>query len=181
MTEMDKSISASVEKKPGREAKRTRGTYVKLRVPTDDPDARRLCAIILEVLGGVRTPTDAAGALGISVPRYYVLEARGLTGLLQACRRRSKGRKRTPEGELERLRREHAELLRERDRLGALLRTSQRAMGIPAPQKPERSQKKRKRRPQVRALRASRSLEKPVENVLQASGNLEHDAALVNG
>ena len=41
-------------------------------------EAQRFAAAILEVLAGVRTPTDAAAALGISVPRYYLWEQRAL-------------------------------------------------------------------------------------------------------
>src|SRR5687768_12360377 len=41
-------------------------------------EAQRLAATILEVLGGVRSPPQAAQALAISLPRYYQLEARAL-------------------------------------------------------------------------------------------------------
>ena len=168
------------EKKPRAEGRRRRGAYPVLKDAVEDPEAKRLCAIILEVLGGVRTPTDAAGALGVSAPRYYALEARALGGMLKACQRRAKGRKRTAESELERLRRSHAEIERERDRLGALLRASQRAMGLPA-SKPERSAKKRKRRPQVRALRASKSLKDSAPNTLATSDKRQDDGVVVKG
>src|SRR5262245_30685610 len=55
-------------------------------------EARRLAAAILEVLAGARTPTQAAQALGLSLPRYYLLESRALHGILVACERRSVGR-----------------------------------------------------------------------------------------
>ena len=67
--------------------RKARSPYSKLPEVSDDPEAKRLCATILEVLGGLRTPTDAAGALSLSVPRYYALEARALEGLLRACQR----------------------------------------------------------------------------------------------
>jgi hypothetical protein len=35
-------------------------------------EAQRFAAAILEVLAGIRTPTDAAAVLGVSVPRYYL-------------------------------------------------------------------------------------------------------------
>ncbi|MBP9891528.1 MAG: hypothetical protein KBG84_06440 [Planctomycetes bacterium] len=35
------------------------------------PEARRQAALILEVLGGLRGPTDAAKAMGVALPRYY--------------------------------------------------------------------------------------------------------------
>ena len=43
-------------------------------------EAQRFAAAILEVLAGVRTPTDAAAALGVSVPRYYLWEQRAVGG-----------------------------------------------------------------------------------------------------
>jgi hypothetical protein len=49
------------------------------------PQARRLAAVILEVLAGLRGPTEAAQAAGVSVPRYYAVEARALQGLLKSC------------------------------------------------------------------------------------------------
>lgn len=158
-----------------------REAYSTLREASDDPEARRVCAIILEVLGGGRTPTAAAEVLKISVPRYYVLEARALRGLLQACGRRSKGRKRTAESELLQLQGELRRTQSERDRLGALLRASQRTLGLVPPPKPEKAGKKRRRRPQVRALRASRSLKESAENALVASQQPEHDATVMKG
>lgn len=174
MTEMVKA-HPRIEKPADSTAHRvrkTRSPYRKLPEASGDEEAKRLCAMILEVLGGLRTPTDAAGALGVSVPRYYALESRALEGLLRACQRRAKGRKRTAEGELARSRDDLERLTRERDRLQAILRASQRAIGLAAPAKPqraaERSGKKRKRRPQVRALRASKALERSrTENPLE--------------
>jgi len=55
-------------------------------------EARRLATLILEVLAGGRTPTEAAQALEISVPRYYQLEGRALRGLVAACEPRPRGR-----------------------------------------------------------------------------------------
>ncbi len=48
------------------------------------PEARRQAALILEVLCGVRTATDASKAMGIALPRYYVLETRALQGFILA-------------------------------------------------------------------------------------------------
>jgi hypothetical protein len=47
-------------------------------------EAQRLAAMILECLAGVRAPPSAAEILGISLPRYYQLEARALQGLVAA-------------------------------------------------------------------------------------------------
>ena len=54
-------------------------------------EAQRIAAALLEVLAGVRTPTDAAAALNISVPRYYIWEKRALEGFVSACEPRSPG------------------------------------------------------------------------------------------
>ena len=48
-------------------------------------EAKRLATAILEVLAGMRTPGQAAQALGMSVMRYYQVEARGVQGLVSAC------------------------------------------------------------------------------------------------
>lgn len=170
---------APVPEKPAKPRK-PRGPYPQLKDASEDAEAKRLCAILLEVLGGVRTPTDAAGVLGVSVPRYYALEARGLRGLLKACQRRAKGRRRTAESELAHLRMDLERVTQERDRLGALLRTSQRALGISAPPKPPAARAGRKRkRPQVRALRASKAL-RP-ENPIAASQGKQESALVVKG
>ena len=47
-------------------------------------EAKQLAAAILEVLAGARTPTEAALALNLSVPRYYQLETQALRGLVHA-------------------------------------------------------------------------------------------------
>ena len=59
------------------------------------PEAKRLAAAILEVLAGARTPTEAATALGLSLPRYYQVEAQALRGLLAACEPKPRGRVRS--------------------------------------------------------------------------------------
>src|SRR5215813_7628006 len=76
-------------------------------------DARRRAAVLLEVLAGGRTPAQAAEALGLSLPRYYQLEAAALRGLVGACEPRPKGRGRPAEAELAGLRKEVQRLRRE--------------------------------------------------------------------
>src|SRR5262245_6994852 len=83
---------------PGRDGRSGKRTgFKKLHAESGDGEARRLAAVILEVLAGGRTPTEAAQSLGISPPRYYALEQRALTGLVSACRRRQRGRVRWSE------------------------------------------------------------------------------------
>jgi hypothetical protein len=123
--------------------------------------ARKQTAAILEVLAGVRTPTQAAEALGLSLVRYYVLEARAVQGILLACEPRPMGRQKTAESALASLRRECEQLRRECARQQALVRAAQRTIGLtpPAPPRPEKNGKpRRKRRPTARALRAAARL-----------------------
>src|SRR5260370_12294384 len=65
-------------------------------VPEASKDAKRLAAVILEVWAGLRTPLQAAEALGVSLPRYYQIEANGLQGLVGGCTPKPKGRQANP-------------------------------------------------------------------------------------
>src|SRR5579864_1180599 len=111
-------------------------------------EAKRLATAILEVLAGARTPTEAAATLGLSLPRYYVLEDRALHGMLVACEPRTTGRGPSPESALAALRRECEQLRRDCARQQALVRAAQRTIGLPPPTlaKPESNAKKRRRR-----------------------------------
>ena len=133
-------------------------------------DAKRLAAAILEVLGGARLPSEAASALSISLPRYYMLETRALSGLLQACEPRPKGRVRSAESELAAARKQIERLQRECARSQALFRVAQRTVGLlpPAPAKAGTSGKKRKRKPSVRALKAAEVLQSGVTGEAEA-------------
>jgi hypothetical protein len=139
-----------------------------------------LAAAILEVLAGLRTPTQAAGALGVSLPRYYAVELRALHGLLGACEPRPKGRQPSPASELSQLRRQLAGLQRQCARQQTLLRLAQRAVGLPAPAPPSgktaSGKKRRARRPRARALRVLQRLEHspPTPSVAAAAdGNMD--------
>ena len=131
-------------------------------VRSGSAEARRLSALILEVLAGARTPTDAASALGMSVPRYYQLEVRALEALVSGCEPRSGGPHRSAEHEVAILRKEVTRLEQESLRHRALLRMSQRAIGVAAPKplaaKGLDDKSKRSRKPTVRALKASSEL-----------------------
>ncbi|NLG44021.1 MAG: hypothetical protein GX547_12285 [Phycisphaerae bacterium] len=146
--------------------------------------AQRRAAAILEVLAGVCTPPEAAGVLGISVNGYYLLERKALAGLTTACEAKPKGRVGPgPEQKLAAQQREVERLRRECLRQAALVRATQRAVGLPAAAPPKTAAKngvtggkrKRRRRPMVRALRAAASLRKtalasqPVNGVEQGS------------
>ena len=138
-----------------------------LKSPSDisgSPEAKRTAAVILEVLAGLRLTSEAALALEISEGCYYAFEARALQGLVAACEPRSPGgHGPSPEQELETLKKEKARLEREHARLAALVRATQRTVGLAAPpaeQTLATGQKRKKRRATVRALVASEALKK---------------------
>ena len=142
-------------------------SMTRLEPERQSQEARQTAAAVLEVLAGTRTPTSAAAALSVSLPRYYALEARALEGLLKACERRGRGPKRNAERELVRLRRDMGRLEREAARYQALLRAAQRAVGLRAPEPPAArgpKGRKRHRRPVARALRAVQILRRGGES-----------------
>lgn len=167
--------------------KARRSRVPKLKGEDPGEDAKRLSSAILEVLAGQRTPLDAAGALGITLPRYYALEARALEGFIASLRPRARGRRRTPEREREGLRRDIERLEREGGRLRALLRAAERTVGLkpPEPRKKEPGMKRRRRRPTARALKAAEAiralgsenaldLQKVKEHPVRAGGGGDH-------
>lgn len=94
-------------------------------------EARKYSCAILEVMGGLRGPREAAEALGVSLPRYYILEARALEGLVKALEPREKGRREPgAEARLAELTRERDRLKAELDRARALARMAQKAAGL---------------------------------------------------
>jgi hypothetical protein len=128
------------------------------------PEASRMAVVILEVLAGVRSPQDAATALGITSPRYYQLETRALNGLVAALEPRPKGKQPSLESHIRQLERTLEATRREAARQQALVRAAQRSLGIKTPPacdgKTSGKDKAghRKRRPTVRALKAARTL-----------------------
>ena len=137
------------------------------------PEGRRRALVILEVLGGTRSPTEAAEALGLSVTRYYALEATALDGLSQACEPQPQGRGRRPDAakEAARLQAEKSRLEAENARFQTLLRSLQRTVGVKtaASAKPARKGQKggqrRRRKTTVRALVAAKKLQSAAADV----------------
>jgi hypothetical protein len=125
-------------------------------------DARKVAAVILEVLAGLRTPAQAAAALGVGVPRYYQLESRAVRGLVEGCEPRPRGPGRSEAQELRELRREHERLQRELGRQQTLVRLAQRSIGLspPAPMSSNGKGKKRRRKPAARALAVAAHLQR---------------------
>ena len=155
--------------------KKARPGAPRLRADAVSAGARRQAAAILEVLAGVRTPAEVAAQLAISLTRYYIIEGRALQGLIAACEPRPRGRVRTPASELAALRRECEQLRRQAARQQALLRVTERTMGLAPPaasaKEGRESRKKRHRKPKVRALQAAAVLQEPVAPAAVSSDN----------
>jgi hypothetical protein len=141
-------------------------------------EANRLAVVILEVLAGVKTPTQAAADVGTSLPRYYQLETRALEGLVQALEPRPKGKQPSPAGQIAALERELEQSRRACARQQALARVAQRTLEVKLAPRPKAKPTgaplagksadsrdragRRKRRPAVRALKAVQALRKNV-------------------
>jgi len=93
--------------------------------------AKQIAVAVLETLAGELGTSEAAAKLGISLSRYYQLEARALEGLLQAVEPRAKGPQPTPEREIRALKAEKQQLEKELRRHQALLRAAHRSVGLP--------------------------------------------------
>jgi hypothetical protein len=169
-------------------------------------EAQQLAAVILEVLAGVRTPTQAAAVLGFSVPRYYLWEQRAIEGLARACEPRPKGQVISQRHQIAVLEKEVARLRQECGRQQALVRASQRTMSLAASAHASArpvvkasgtvaakaaiataGKAKRKRRPAVRALKAvavlqaaSSGEEIPAESSLAAGTEVVQRSAMSN-
>ena len=121
---------------------------------------RRRAAAVLEVLGGAKSPPEAAEGLGIALPSYYLLEARALQGLVSACEPKPRGRAAGEGKTFQTLKRENERLRHDLTRSQALTRAVQRAAGMQAPQEAPAADRtvRRRRRATSRALRAAREL-----------------------
>ena len=126
-------------------------------VPEASREAKRLAAVVLDVLAGSRTPADAAQALGVSLPRYYQLEGRGMRGLVSACEPVPRGPRPDPGVELAAVRKENERLARELGRQQALVRLTQRTVGV-APPAAKAADGKKTRKRSARALRRAERL-----------------------
>jgi hypothetical protein len=152
---MNDTTNSNGNGKPNGNVKRPRHTVP--LAPQTSKEAKRLAAMLLEVLAGLRTPPQAAEALQVSLPRYYQLEARGLRGLLTACEPKPKGRQASPARELAKMQRENQRLQQDLSRQQSLVRMAQRSVGLSPPPAPlpaakGTGKKTRRRKPVVRAL-----------------------------
>lgn len=110
--------------------KKRRGRPATPKPADGSRDAKRLAALVLEVLAGARTPGDAAGALGVSIGCYYNAETRAIAGLVAACEPLSSAQRRSSEVELATLKKENERLQRDAARHLALARVAQRTIGV---------------------------------------------------
>ena len=95
-------------------------------------DAKRAAMVVLEVLAGLRKPTEAHDIIGVSLARYYAIEAKALQGFVKALENRGSRTGPRPETKIATLEREIAQLHRELNRSQALCRMGQRAIGLKA-------------------------------------------------
>lgn len=128
-------------------------------------EANRIAVAILEVLAGSRSPAEAATALKVSLPRYYILETRALEGLVTACEPKPLGKQPSLETRIAALEKELQQVRRECARQQALVRVAQRSVGLPAAEAqkgkapaPRDRRGRKRRRPTVRALKAADTL-----------------------
>ena len=154
-----------------------------LRSAATPSEAQRLAATILEVLGGLRSPPEASQALSISLPRYYQLEARALEGLVAALAPRPLGKQPSLENRVKLLEKQLDAAHRQCARQEALVRVTQRTLGlsIASPAKSGAAERdplgRKKRRPMVRALKASRALQAQAQAYEAAASAGQGDSA----
>jgi len=125
-------------------------------------DSRKQAAVVLEVLAGLRSPEQAAEALGLSLQTYYNLETRALRGLVHGCTPTPPGRTLMLLKQVRGLEIKSAALEKQVGRYRALLRNAQRAAGLSPPVSATagKSNGRRKRQPAARALRAVEALQR---------------------
>jgi hypothetical protein len=130
------------------------------REPEVSREAKQRAAMMLDVLVGARTPLEAAEVLGVSLARYYQLEDRAMKGFLAGCASPPRGRQMSDQTQLHKLTKENERLQHELVRYQALVRLTQRTVGVPppAPKSAKESGKRRKRKPSVRAMRRAELL-----------------------
>lgn len=136
---------------------------------TGSAGARRTCALLLEAFAGLRSTVEVAEALGVTQPRYYQLEARGLQGMIDALEPRKRGRQKSQEDALAESDKDRKRMKRELMRYQALYRTSQRCLGV---KKAETKKSKKTRRVRKKA-RGQRLI-----SVLREGADVEESATM---
>lgn len=135
----------------------------KAGTPHVSPEAKRRTAVLLEVLAGLRTPQQGAEVLGMSLPGFYQLEDRATLQLQLGCEPKPRGRQATGESKAAALVKEVERLKRDVGRYQALLRLTQRTVGVPPAAPAKAAGRKRNRKPVVRAMRRAERLRAEAE------------------
>jgi hypothetical protein len=146
-------------------------------------ESRKQAACVLEVLAGLRSPEQAAEVLCISLPTYYNIETRALRGLIHGCTPVPPGRTMSLLKQVRVLESKCAGLEKQVGRYQALLRNSQRSIGLLPPPKELKMKpggRRKPKRPSIRALRAidvigrvelpASPVNEPVESAATSSG-----------
>ncbi len=131
------------------------------------PHARKAVAAILEALSGEISTGEAAELIGVTLSRYYQLESRALTGMLQAMEPKKRGFQKTPQHEISGLRAEKQVLEKELRRHQSLLRAANRSLGFSRAGRKKAAAKKSARK---RAARGKTVLKTLRESVAEAEG-----------
>ena len=118
------------------------------------PEARKHACVLLEVLSGLKGPGEAAEELAVSLPRYYVLEARALEGFVKALEPRERGPgPASVESRLAKAKSESEQLRKELTRAQSMLRMARRAAGLKPEKRPTAEKGKKSKRRKVNRTR----------------------------
>ncbi len=143
--------------------------------------ARKAVAAILEALSGSIGTTEAAELLGISLSRYYQLEARALQGMLQSMEPKKRGIQMTPEREIKALQAEKRQLEQELRRQQTLLRAAHRTLGLSGRGRKKASSKHGVKRG-CRGTTVLQTLRRDVDEVKEvADGTSKRDGSVGSG
>ena len=126
--------------------------------PPVSPEGKRRAVVLFEVLAGVRTPQQAAEVLGLSLPGFYQMEERATLQVQLGYEVRPRGRQANGESKAAALAKEVERLKQDVARYQALLRLTQRTVGVPPAAPAAKAGAKRKRKPMVRAMRRAERL-----------------------
>lgn len=133
-------------------------------------EARRIAAMMLEVMSGMRTPVEAAESLGMSQMKYYLAESRALQGMVTALEPRAKGRRaKKVEDVLEQVTRERDRLRRDVNRMTSLLRLVRKGARLGEPEQDTTKNGRKRRKPVCRAEKLMTRLEEPTIAVEEAN------------
>jgi hypothetical protein len=146
--------------------------------------ARTTATVLFEVWAGVRTTNEAARLIGISAAGFYHLETRAVNAIIATCEPRERGPEPGAKAvqDVDRLQRENRRLGNDLARLQALVRSTQRLTGVAPSKAPatvitRTGQKRKARRPTVRALAHVRQLRRGEPAASSGGGGMNGAAA----